>query len=78
VTSQAERIHQYLEELDQIGCVFKGFEAGLVDFYALREDRLVFLCWKLGEERIPHWHDIDAGFAGRHPIDNTMLSETIA
>ena len=78
VTSQAERINGFLQELDQIGCVFKGFEAGLVDFYSLREDRLVFLCWKLGEERITHWHDIDSGFAGRQPIDNTMLSETRA
>src|SRR3982750_1735970 len=40
----AERINAYLGELEQIGCVFKGFDAGLVDFYSLREDRLVFLC----------------------------------
>lgn len=78
VTAQAERINNYLQELDQIGCVFKGFDAGLVDFYGLREDKLVFLCWRLGEEHITHWHDVDAGFAGRQPIDDTMLSETIA
>ena len=43
-----------------MGCVFKGFEAGLVDFYSLREDRPIFLCWRLGEERITHWHEIDS------------------
>jgi len=78
ITREAERINGYLQELEQIGCVFKGFEAGLVDFYALREDRLVFLCWRLGEAHITHWHEVDAGFAGRRPLDEVMLQETIA
>lgn len=76
VTREAERINGYLQELERIGCVFKGFDAGLVDFYALKEDRLVFLCWKLDEDHITHWHEVDAGFAGRQPIDSGMLSET--
>jgi hypothetical protein len=76
VTREAERINDYMLELERIGCVFKGFDAGLVDFYALKEDRLVFLCWKLDEARITHWHEVDAGFAGRQPIDTDMLSET--
>jgi hypothetical protein len=77
VTREAERINVFLLELEKIGCVFKGFDAGLVDFYALKEDRLVFLCWKLDEEHITHWHEIDAGFGGRQPIDTSMLSETV-
>ena len=62
------------QELEAIGCVFKGFEAGLVDFYSLREDRPIFLCWRLGEDRIEHWHEIDTGFSGRQPIDGSILS----
>jgi hypothetical protein len=77
VTSEAERINGFLLELEQVGCVFKGFEAGLVDFYALKDDRLVFLCWKVGEPGITHWHEVDAGFAGRQPIDASMFSETV-
>jgi hypothetical protein len=75
VTSHADRINRYLQELESVGCVFKGFDAGLVDFYSMREDRLVFLCWRLGEPRISHWHDLDAGFGGRQPIDGAMISE---
>jgi hypothetical protein len=75
VTGHADRINGYLQELEKIGCVFKGFDAGLVDFYSLREDRLIFLCWRLGEPRITHWHELEAGFAGRQPIDGAMLSE---
>lgn len=74
---EAERINHFLVELEEVGCVFKGFEAGLVDFYALKEDRLVFLCWRLGETHIAHWHEVDAGFAGRQLIDETMLAETV-
>ena len=78
VTARAERINGFLGELEQIGCVFKGFEAGLVDFYSLREDRLVFLCWKVDEERITHWHEIETGFSGRQPIDAQILMGTIS
>ncbi len=73
----AERINDCLVELEQLGGVFKGFEHGLVDFYALKDDRLVFLCWQPGEEQITHWHEVDAGFAGRQPIDAHMLAETV-
>jgi hypothetical protein len=74
VSRHAERINRYLQELETIGCVFKGFEAGLVDFYSLRDDRPIFLCWRMGEERITHWHEIDSGFTGRQPIDGSILS----
>jgi hypothetical protein len=74
VAAHAERINRFLQELDAIGCVFKGFEAGLVDFYSLRDDRPIFLCWRLGEDRIAYWHEIESGFAGRQPIDGSILS----
>jgi hypothetical protein len=74
VTRHANRINRYLQELEAIGCVFKGFEGGLVDFYSLREDRPIFLCWRLGEDRINHWHEIDTGFGGRQLIDGAILS----
>ena len=76
VSGHARRIAACLEELEEVGCVFKGFEEGLVDFYTLRDDRLVFLCWRLGEEHITHWHEIDGGFEGRQPVDGRILTET--
>ena len=75
VEAHASRIEGYLGELQQVGCVFKGFDDGLVDFYSLREDRLVFLCWRYGEERITHWHELEAGAAGRQPLDGVPLTE---
>ena len=71
----AARIDVYLRELEQVGCMFQGFEEGLVDFRSMRDDRMVLLCWRHGEERITHWHEVGAGFAGRRPIDDALLSE---
>lgn len=70
----ARDINQYLEELEQIGCVFKGFEQGLVDFYGKLDGRDVFWCWKVGEDRIDHWHDVEAGFAGRQAVPEVVRS----
>ena len=68
VTRHANRINQYLQELEAVGCVFKGFEAGLVDFYSLREDRPIFLCWRLDEDRVGWYHDERSGFSSRKPL----------
>lgn len=68
VDAVAMRINGYIEELKQIGCVLKGFDDGLVDFHSRLDDRDIFLCWKLGEDRVAHWHEIDDGFAGRQPL----------
>ncbi len=74
MTDSADRISGYLDEIAAIGCLFKGFDAGLVDFYTLREDRLVFLCWRVDEDHITHWHDVESGYAGRQPVDSTFLT----
>jgi hypothetical protein len=71
----ARQINGYLEELTQIGCVFKGFDLGLVDFYGKLEGREIFWCWKQGEARIEHWHEIEAGYAGRQPIPEVVNSQ---
>jgi hypothetical protein len=74
VDELARRISGYVEELSQIGCVLKGFDDGLVDFHGKREGRDIFLCWKLGEDVVEHWHELDTGFAGRMPL----VPETVA
>jgi len=60
--------YKELERLERTGCVLKDLEQGLVDFYCRLEGRDIFLCWKIEEDKIKAWHDIDAGFAGRNPI----------
>ena len=78
MTASADRISGFLDEIAAIGCLFKGFDAGLVDFYTLREDRLVFLCWRVDEDHITHRHDVESGYAGRQPVDSTFLTTTLS
>jgi hypothetical protein len=64
----AVRLKAYLDELKELGVEPKGAVEGLVDFPALLEGRLVFLCWKLGEPEVTHWHELEGGFAGRQSL----------
>ena len=68
-----ERLEQLLDELCEVGVELKDYQSGLVDFVGRHEGRDVYLCWKLGEERIAWWHELNAGFAGRKSI--TLLRE---
>jgi hypothetical protein len=61
-------LNALLEEVQGLGCEVKGVDEGLIDFRSERDGRLVYLCWKLGEERIGYWHELEAGFAGRQPL----------
>lgn len=60
-----------IEKIQQTGCLVKDLDRGLVDFPTLMEGEEVYLCWKLGEERIGYWHGIHEGFAGRKPLDES-------
>ena len=60
--------YKELEKFEKTGCLLKDLEQGLADFYCRFEGRDIFLCWKLGEEKIKAWHEVDVGFAGRNPI----------
>lgn len=55
-------------EIESLGVKIKDFRAGLVDFPYEHDGRLVYLCWKLDEDQISWWHEVDAGFAGRQPL----------
>lgn len=53
---------------DGRGILLRDFDRGLVDFPSMREGREVYLCWIDGEADIAYWHELDAGFAGRHEL----------
>ena len=61
----SNQLEAYVEELRELGAEPKGLAEGLVDFPAMLDGRIVYLCWKLGESEIQHWHEVDAGFASR-------------
>lgn len=60
--------YRVLSELLKLGCVVKDLNLGLVDFYSKHDSKDILLCWRLGEEKINFWHEIDAGYSERKPI----------
>ena len=62
------RIRNIVGELQAHGLLVKRLD-GLVDFRSRRGDRPVFLCWRKGENRIEHWHELTSGAEGRRPVD---------
>lgn len=65
----ASEIDGYVAELGELGVEFKDYERGLLDFPGERDGRAVYLCWQLGEPAVRFWHELDAGFPGRRPVD---------
>jgi len=65
---EAYRLYAAIERIRELGVLIKDLDSGLVDFPHERDGRVVFLCWLPEEDRITHWHELDAGYAGRQPL----------
>lgn len=62
------KFYKELYDIESVGCVVKDIDSGLVDFFHFYDGRDVFLCWKLGEDKIMHWHELEHGYESRKPI----------
>jgi hypothetical protein len=71
--SNGERIHHAIEEIQDLGCLIKDLDTGLVDFPTLFRGEEVYLCWRLGEPDIAYWHGVHEGVAGRREIDRYFV-----
>lgn len=72
-TALAEAARRYKRgwnDVQALGAVVKDTSTGLLDFYGKIDDRLVWLCWRFGEDTIDYYHELDAGFAGRKPLSD--------
>ena len=69
LAEEAQRLQRLIAELKEVGMELKDPSIGLLDFPAQHQGRDIHLCWKLGENDVAHWHELDAGYAGRQPVD---------
>jgi len=63
-----ERMQEFEQELKNLGVELKDYYTGLIDFPCWMNNHEVYLCWRLGEPDVAHWHEIEAGFAGRQKL----------
>jgi hypothetical protein len=64
-----EKLDALVHRILETDVLIKDINLGLLDFPALKEGREVYLCWQYGEGEIAFWHEVEAGFAGRQPIE---------
>jgi len=71
-------LRDLLRELAELGVEVKAAD-GLVDLRSKLHGRVVYLCWKYGEERVEHWHELDGGFSGRKtlPADGDFIGDLL-
>ncbi len=63
-----DRLNEYLHELLELGVEPKSAIDGLVDFPAMIDGKLAYLCWKFDEPEVLFWHGLESGFAGRQSL----------
>lgn len=68
VLADFDKIQKAVKAVEGLGLQLKDINQGLLDFLAEREGRVVYLCWRYDEPSVAHWHDLEAGFAGRQPL----------
>ena len=63
--NQVAEFYDLIDKIHEPGCFLKDVEMGLIDFYSMREGKVVYLCWKFGEPNITFWHEVTQGFGSR-------------
>ena len=59
-----------LQAIHALGVIIKDVDLGLCDFPYLCDGRVVYLCWKLGEQEIGWWHEVTSGYKDRCPLED--------
>ncbi|MBA5865362.1 MAG: DUF2203 family protein [Nitrospira sp. CR1.3] len=67
-----QQVSANIKAIQEMGVLVKDLDMGLCDFPHLRDGRIVFLCWKLGEQEIRWWHETTTGYKDRCPLENSL------
>jgi hypothetical protein len=71
--TSAAALKEAMQHIERAGAHVKDLDIGLIDFLSLYQGREIFICWKLGEDKIRFWHGLDEGFRGRKEIDEDFV-----
>lgn len=62
------RMQSSVGQIDSWGITLRDISTGLIDFPALANGRPIWLCWRLGEDDIAWWHEVNQGYDSRQPL----------
>jgi hypothetical protein len=67
--SGLQQVSTDLQAIHELGVLVKDVDIGLCDFPHFRDGRVVYLCWKLGEDEVRWWHETTTGYKDRCPLE---------
>jgi len=67
-----DQMEAAVAQIDGWNIQLREIGTGLVDFPALVSGRPVWLCWRLGEDKIEWWHEFTEGFDTRKRIEDLV------
>ena len=59
--------------LVEMDITLRDIPTGLIDFPALVSGAPIWLCWRLGEDEVAHWHPHDEGYDTRRPLSELPM-----
>lgn len=62
------RVSELVERVNGWEIELRDVTAGIVDFPTEVNGADAYLCWRLGEAEVSHWHGPEDGFQGRRPL----------
>jgi hypothetical protein len=71
------RYEQGWRDIQGLGAIVKDTSMGLLDFYGRLDGRLVWLCWRFGEDRLGYYHELDTGFSGRRSLGSEARTRVL-
>ena len=69
VSESFVEVRYLLSTLQDAGIVIRDIDRGLIDFPGLMDGREIYLCWDFDDEGVDFWHELEAGYGGRRPLD---------
>jgi hypothetical protein len=75
--SRIERYEAGWARVQTLGGVIKDPQIGLVDFYGSIGGKLVWLCWRYGEESLGYYHELESGYPGRRPLTSDVRRQLL-
>lgn len=77
IDADEDRLEEYIDELVELGVELQDASIGEVDFRTQVNGDDAYLCWRLGESVVTHWHSEDSGYEDRRLLFHPTLSPKI-
>lgn len=63
-----DKTNAYIQEVESLGLYVAEFKRGIVNFPSIKDGRKVFLSWKMDEDVVEFWHELDETIDSRRHV----------